>query len=360
MSAKFKKIAAGTLLGLLCVVYAVTQRSVVHPTVSFLGKSAGQAAIVDDSLEPYFNQLQPMEMAAKTGSPFAGATLDEQRAECRKRYQGAVLDFTDDEIAAIRWHLAKLRPLLAKQYPRLGNTSWSFIKVADNIEGGLPHTRGGHIILSAGLCKQIIAIKRLPPERRGYLDIVELLAHEQVHVFQRTHPGLFDSLYSGLWGMQKAASIMGCDWLVTHHLANPDAVDCRWILPVGKNKPTAYLWPLVVFSEEASPKRMPDDFRMLAISLEKDGTGFRVLVDQKGKPVSVELLLVPEFNAVFPMSNNIYHPNEAAADIFAKLVIFDNFIAKADMPAAQRRQVETSLGPIRAWFKANLGNRSKR
>lgn len=354
MTARSARIAGASLLVALCVAYAVTQNSPVHPSVSFLNKAAGQAAIADDSREPYFDKLQPMEMAAKTGAPVPGATLGIQRAECRKRYQAAVLDFTENEMEAIRWHLDKLQPLLAKEYPLLAATPWSFIKVADSIEGGLPHTRGRHIVLPESLCLQIVSVKHLPPERKAYLEIMELLAHEQVHVFQRAHPGLFDSLYSGPWKMMKAPTIAGCAWLERHQLLNPDAVECPWILPVVTNRTTRYLWPLVVFGEGNRLKRMPEDFRMLAITLEKAGKGFRVAVDPAGKPISSDLLLVPQFNDTFPMSNNIYHPNEAAADIFANLVIFDNFIARPDMPAAQKKQIDTHLGPIRVWFKANL------
>ena len=37
-------------------------------SVAFLSAEEARAAIVDDSLEPYFDLLQPMEMSAKTGA----------------------------------------------------------------------------------------------------------------------------------------------------------------------------------------------------------------------------------------------------------------------------------------------------
>ncbi len=342
-----------TLLTCL-VVHAET----TTPNVSFLDEKAAQREIIDDSLTPYFNELQPMEMSAKTGSAIQGATLEQQRAECLKRYQAGVRSFTQKEKEAINWYVAKLYSVLNKEYPFFGQMNWSLLKITDQIEGGLPHTRGKHIILSETVCTQIMTIRQLPPAQLDYLGILDLLLHEQTHVFQRTYPGSFDSLYSNIWGFQKAKAITGCQWLTKHHLANPDAVDCSWILPVGKDRATRYLWPLVVFSEGDGIKRMPKDFRMLAISLEKTGETFQVQVDKEQKPVSSNLLLTPEFHAIFPMSTNIYHPDEASADMFAKLVMIDHFMPKEMLVQIQDEKAKECLVPLRKWFYENLAIKS--
>src|SRR5580693_449405 len=66
-----------------------------------------RAAIVDETAEPYFKRLQPIEMAAKTGAPVPGQNLAEQQDNCRKRYQDAVQDFTPAEKQAISWYVSK-------------------------------------------------------------------------------------------------------------------------------------------------------------------------------------------------------------------------------------------------------------
>ncbi len=344
---------AGVLAGLAWAAYAAAGAEPAPPAIAFLEKEQAQAAIIDDALEKYFDQLQPMEMAAKTGAPVAGATLQEQRAQCRQRYQAGVAVFTEAERTAIRWHVAKLIPVLLKDYPLIGRMPWSFLKVSDQIEGGLPHTRGRHIILPASLCQQIVLTQQEPAAAMAYLGILDLLAHEQMHVFQRIYPAFCDSLYTGLWGFQKAEAITACPWLLEHHLANPDAVACPWILPVKKGTATAYLWPLVVFSEGNDVKQMPDDFRMLAISLRKTTQGFAVEVAADGKPAAQDLLLVPEVRALFPLTSSSYHPNEASADLFGKLVVFDAFMAKASMPPANKQAIDKHLGPLRKWFQEN-------
>jgi hypothetical protein len=352
--ARLRCFPTGLLAGLACAAFAYAEDAALRPATEFLTKEQAEAAIIDDKLEGYFEHLQPMEMAAKTGSPVSGATIEEKRNECRRRYQQSVMAFLEDERTAIRRLVDKVSPVLVRDYPLIGRIPFSFLKVSGEIEGGLPHTRGRHIVLSEPMCRSVVATSKLPPEQAPHIMILDLLVHEQVHVFQRLHPGRCDSLYTGVWGFEKARNIAVCRWLVEHSLVNPDAVECPWVLPVKKGGETSYLWPLVVFSEGKAIKRMPADFRMVAISLEKTAEGFAVQVSDKGKPVSRDLMRVPEFRVLFPMSTNIYHPGEASADMFGKIVVFDNFVPKTGWTPARVRAIDKHLAPLGKWFAANM------
>src|SRR5690348_15957545 len=59
--------------------------------VRFLSKAQGQLVIIDETSEPYFKLLQPMEMSAKTGFPIVGTTIEAEQDDCRRRYQQAVV-----------------------------------------------------------------------------------------------------------------------------------------------------------------------------------------------------------------------------------------------------------------------------
>jgi|LQYC01.1.fsa_nt_gi hypothetical protein len=110
MASRIHSIVVGMLLTcLVCVAHATETKSPQY-TVTFLDKEKGKIAIVDDSLEPYFEQLQPMEMESKSGSPVDGATIEEKHLQCRKRYQAAVLDFAEDEqgLPSCRQHIVEL------------------------------------------------------------------------------------------------------------------------------------------------------------------------------------------------------------------------------------------------------------
>ena len=342
------------LTGVFLSVDVAAEQVQIQTTITFLNKKQAEKAIINDKLEPYFSKLQPMEMGAKTGFVISGSTLNKQREECRKRYQAAVLEFTPEEKAAIKWHVDKVKPFLIKKYPFFGKMPWNFLKISDTIEGGLPHTRDNCIVLSESMCEQIREISKVPPEQMAFLSIVDLLVHEQMHVFQRKYNKKFDSLYKKVWGFEKAESIKGCEWLVKHHLANPDAVECPWVLPVSDDSGKSYLWPLVVFSKGDGLKQMPGDFRMLAINIRKTEDGFEVVVDEEGIPVSNNLLSVPAFRKIFPMSQNIYHPHEASADMFAKLVLFDNLLPKERLNQQVKDRMEKALRPLRVWFEENL------
>ena len=192
--------------------------------------------------------------------------------------------------------------------------------------------------------------------RRVPLDKMQLLLHEQMHVFQRAHADLFDSLYVGQWGFIRARSIAACPWIVEHQLLNPDAIDCPWVFPILRPDGTQYLWPRCSLPDGPGPKRMQSDLKMLAFHVTPAGDGFRVQQLPDGRPNYSELMSVRAYREVFPQSTNIYHPHEAAADLFAKLVVFDSY-SSARMDAAERAKQEKTFGPLRDWFRKNFGVR---
>ncbi|KPK45300.1 MAG: hypothetical protein AMJ65_00130 [Phycisphaerae bacterium SG8_4] len=329
----------------------VSHESAPAISVTFLDIEAGKAAIMDESLDSYFGQLQPMEMSAKTGSPITGDTLEDQRAECRTRYQAGVRQFADDEKQALRFCVEKLHRALSEKYPRFAETPWSFLKVSNTIMGGLPHTQAGHIVLCEGVCRRFASRYKTAPEK-AVMSLASLLIHEQVHVFQRANQAMFDSLYTGIWGFIEAEEISGCPWLEKHHLVNPDGPDCCWVFPIGSAADRRYILPLLVFAEGEHLKRMPQDFRTIAVELVGGDGRFAPNLDADGRPAYQNLHEVSEYIEMFPTTGNIYHPNEACASVFTTL-------AMAEVRARQSGSRTTRKGrvpePLRKWFSENLG-----
>jgi hypothetical protein len=97
------------------------------PEVRFLDAEAARQVFAAGPDDPYFGHLMPLEMAAKTGAPLPAGTLEEQRAECRRRFQAAVLEFTPEEQDALRWYVSAMDEALAKDYPLLARLPWSFL-----------------------------------------------------------------------------------------------------------------------------------------------------------------------------------------------------------------------------------------
>ena len=164
---------------------------------------------------------------------------------------------------------------------------------------------------------------------------------------------LFDSLYMGQWGLIRAKSIKTCPWIVEHQLVNPDAIDCSWVFPINRGDKTRYIWPLCSLSDGPGPKQMRADFSTLAFYVVPDGDGYRVECGDGGRPKYSDLLSVRDYCRVFSPSTNIYHPHEAAADLFAKLVLFDAHGSRRSSPARQAAE-EKTFAPLREWFKKNF------
>lgn len=319
-----------------------------EPTVLFLSGDAARAAIVDDAREPYFARLQSLEIAAKTGSEISGA-LAVQRAEARKRYQAAVRNFTEAEQQALRASVQALQPLLV-HYPRFARQAWRFVKVADSIESGLPHTRADAIVLSESVSASIAGMHSQLSAAAALQRIGPLLLHEQIHVLQRLEPARFESLYINVFGFARRAALTLPEEIVVNQVANPDGLDCCWLFPLAE--PGRFILPWLEFAESATRRKMPQDFRMRAIPVVSEGAGFRVVRDAQGKVQVRDLALVTEYTQAFALTENFYHPNESAADLFAQLVMLDNL--EQGGAKARRRSPQNEFAPLRTWFRANL------
>ena len=260
-----------------------------------------------------------------------------------------VREFSDEEKKAISRCVKVLYPVLGQQYPVFAKTPWSFLKVSDGIEGGLSHTRDRHIIFSERTCSRIVRLHQTNPEMAA-MSFGRLLVHEQMHVFQRVNPGLFDALYTKIWGFVKAEEIESCPWLEKHHLVNPDGLDCCWIFPIQHRENTIYIWPLLIFAEGQGLKRMGSDFRMIAVELVKSDGRFLTKLDEDGRPIFRNLFEVSEYCEVFPSTGNIYHPNEACASVFTQIAMADSF----NQARARPEKAEKELARLRKWFAENL------
>jgi hypothetical protein len=341
----------------LLPIRAIGLDAAAPPRVEFPALAAAREAIVDDRVEPYFSLLRPHDMSAKTGSPIGGGTIEAQRAECRRRYRASVAEFTAAEQEFIRGILGKMQPVLAADFPRLAALPWSFLKVGNDIEGGLPHTRGRHIVLPVQILGEFDQLRKRSGEEAA-AEAGMLLAHEQMHVFQRANPRHFDALYANVWGFRRVPRIEGCAGLDAVEVANPDATDLGWVFPIRAGGAVRWIWPRVLF-RDAPPApggilRMPHDFRMVAVELEETKEGFRAKRDAQGKPVLDNLMAIPEYTRVFSGTYYTFHPAEATADLFGKVVAFDAFAPKDRLPKEALDKEEKEMDPIRARFREFL------
>jgi hypothetical protein len=173
-----------------------------------------------------------------------------------------------------------------------------------------------------------------------------------MHVFQRAEAAMFDSLYTRIWGFIKAEEISSTPWLEKHHLVNPDGPDCCWVFPIGSAADRRYMQPLLVFAEGDGLKRIPHDFRMIAVELVGEDGRFAPRLDADGRPVYQDLHEVSEYRKMFPTTGNIYHPNEVCASLFTTLAMAHLRARQSGSRTVQKGGVPE---PVRKWFSENLG-----
>ena len=338
----------GLLFGLSLA--ALQTAFAAEPTVTFLSGDAARATIVDDARDPYFALLQPIEMAAKTGAEIAGS-LTAQRAETRKRYQAAVRSFTEAEQQALRAYVLALQPMLV-HYPRFARQPWRFVKLADSIEGGLPHTRADAIILSEYVAASVVEMRQQLSAQAALMRVGPLLVHEQMHVLQRLEPARFAPLYIKVFGFVRSAPLDLPAELVANQVANPDGLGCCWLFPLTA-EPGRFLLPWLAFAESGTRRKMPQDFRMRAVPVVAQGAGYRVLRAADGRVQTRDLVEVAEYVQAFSLTQNFYHPNETAADLFAQLVMHDG-LERDGATKGRRRTQEKEFAPLRNWFRTHL------
>lgn len=337
-------------LGLACA-----WAQAAEPRIEFLPQTQARAAIIDETVEPYFQLLGAVEIGAKTGEPAPPGAPDQQRRATRQRYQTGVLEFTAPEQQAIGRTARDIGRALDGHYARFRRQPWRLIKVSDRIEGGLPHTRGDCIILGEGV---VPAMRLTEGSDPGLLrrEFANLLVHEQMHVLQRLNPELFADLYTRVWGFEQAGSIDTAG--VGPVVVNPDGVDLNWVYPLREGDTVRYIAPRIVFAPGVEHPRMPWDFRMIAVELRRDGPAYRAAVDSAGsakvRPLSDEKGYLADLRRE-PISS-LYHPNEIAAEMFAGIVTVEYLSPDSQENRRDRRGILEHWGSTRDWFIAHLSS----
>ena len=311
-----------------------------------LSAAEARVALTEGPEAAYFDRLQIPEMRAKTGLPLVGLSLSEARAAARAHYAAATLDFTPEEQAMLQGIVQRMLPGLRAISPFLASRTFSFIKVKDTVEGGLPHTRGAHIVLGQGILGSF-----LQAQRHGALVMLDrfaasLFIHEQAHVFERLDAPRFQALFTEVFGFRRLSATPDHPWLAERRVINPDGPDLGWAFPVQLKGKATWIRPDLILGDLEHP-RMPQDFRMVAVVLEEKGGTLSMALDDQGHPQVLDLAEVTGYANAFPNADEFYHPHEIAADLLATLVCG---VPPRENPGHPLR------AKTAAWVKANLQN----
>jgi hypothetical protein len=301
------------LLAAVSAAAAHAQEGAVH----FLSREQARVALTEGAERNYYARLQVGEMRAKTGLPLRNLSLQAAREQVRVAYGAATEDFTEDEQAAVRAGIETLQPILQTKAPLYARTPWSFIKLNQTIEGGLPHTRGDSIVLSDSV---LAAMARLRAQAKpGWpMRMWNLLIHEQTHVLQRHNPALFAELYTEAFGFRHVRLDSPPQWLVLRRVVNPDAPDADWVFPIDENGARRWVLPDIVLASLENP-RMPQDFKLVALAVKPQRASWSY-ADQSELLELQQLSSLDGYVRAFPDAQEIFHPNEICAVMLAQLI----------------------------------------
>jgi hypothetical protein len=315
------------------------------PKVSFLSREAAAEALARTPGDTYYGAMGLLEIRARMRSALPGMQLADARLAVRDYDAAAVLAFSGEERTAIAGVIERVQPLLATRAPLYARTPWSFIQLDDRAEGGMPHTRGPHIVLPKSAVAACVQMHRemsaagklaVTPRGRG------LLLHEQTHVLQRQDPARFEPLFTQVLGFTRMTPAPVNAWLSAHRCVNPDGPDVTWAFPLETIGGRGWLMPDVNMPDKPVPD-MPNDFESVAVEIARTADGWQV-VERDGRPVRHDLDQVRGWHAHFPFPDEDFHPNEIAA------VALSHWILR-DVPDLDTRPL---MPAIAAWARSGL------
>lgn len=330
----------------------------VHPRCEFLSPKQSALAIVDESFEPYFSQLQARELSAFLDSTITLSNQDSICAFARKAFAASVTTFTHEEQACITWVVNNTNRILeAHQLTLMSRQPWRFIKVKNNLCGGFAHTRGTFIILSE---RHINHLKKgwsehmTSQEENTLLEnFGALLVHEQLHALQRCYPSRFARLYTQYWNFIPA-NVQSLHAITLNQVSNPDAPVAQWLIATSDS---TWYWPRTLLKGTNNPPVMGRDFEDLLFAVEKNGDHYSLIKDGEHHPVSIPLSSLTSYARAFPVNRGIDHPNEISAymlaDYFKALIHNEPPFQSIDKAA------EENTHQFLQWIKQNMQQDTK-
>jgi hypothetical protein len=321
-------------------------RNADAPELYFLDKAEAAEAILDDSMEPYFDKLLPLEMSAKTGVEITGSTLAEMREEFKRRYTTNVGEFTETEKEILTSYINRIYRVVKKEFPAFAEIPWRFAKITERVEGGLPHTRGNTIFMPSFA---------IGSDSEGIF--MEVLIHEQFHVYERSHKEVVDAFCTEVLGYEKVKEIQSCKWLDDRQIVDPDATDLKWIFSEKEGNVEKLYWSRVLFRCDKGLQKMQEDMWFYGIEVEEKSEGvFVVKTDSDGKPEMKDLSSIKEFHdkAVPLQVWEIYHPYEYAAICFTCVAGLEFINSDDNLPREKKDQLIERFGPSRKWLKEHM------
>jgi hypothetical protein len=273
---------------------------------AFANVNKGKEVLLGD--QAFYDHLSPAEIAIRMGSESTDKSVEDLKA----LYDKSVEEWSIPDIIKMSKLIAANRPTI-NEYGHLLPEIIYIVPVTDDVEGGLPHTRGDAIFLS---------------KSQGPLTEA-LLYHEMFHILTRERPLERDELY-GLIGF-KPCDLRETPSMVSSRLTNPDVPLVAYYVEAagaGGNAVIPHLYTAYPSFDPRVENGFSGHFGFGLLRVNADSGVCMPVSSASGGEVYSAPHVVPEFyDAIGRNTGYIIHPEEVLADNFSFLLM-----GKGDLP----------------------------
>jgi hypothetical protein len=298
----------------------------------------------------YTSLMQPAEIKTRS---FGKAT---DNTEMHKFYCDNIMEFTQRDRDTLIWFTKLANKTFDEKLSKLKPNHWRFIKLKSPVDWDYPFTLNDCIVLTSSKLKSMTyAIRHEDPDLLTYFN--SILIHEAIHVYQKKHPQVFDSIYRQVWKFIKPDNLIIHPWYLERLITNPDTLDSYYVFATAP--PIANPWRDAFNPEPVVPLIPSEHFRKikyyLPMLIMEDGKQKSILIRLKlrvdrntGEKTYITTLeyrttsSVPEYvNSFYGMDRQLYHPNEIIANLIA------------DYAVLNRKYVDANYNSVKFYYVIN-------
>ncbi|MBT5766957.1 MAG: hypothetical protein P8H57_07310 [Emcibacteraceae bacterium] len=278
----------------------------------FADIETGIKILSDD--DEFLTAMNPIEIALRVGSPTADKTIEDLKAH----YAANVIEWPEAEKALMKALLVTHKKKLAKIEHLLPETVY-FIKVTNEVESGISHTRGNAFV---------------SPQRRSSIS-TKLFFHQIFHIMSRHSRIKRASLYNII-------NFRPCYFQPTkdveqYSVKNPEAPFTEFFVPVEIEDRDTYVMTYLHTKHDGFDPTIKGGFDghitgdLIEVTVD-DGI-CKPVIKADGKPSIYKHEEVPSFyDQVGRNTNFDIHPEEIIADNFAFLMMGKKDLINPDIP----------------------------
>lgn len=272
--------------------------------------------------DEFLTTMKPIEIALRVGSPTADKTIDDLKAH----YAANVVEWPEAEKALMKALLVTHKKKLAKIEHLLPETVY-FIKVTNEVESGISHTRGNAFV---------------SPQRRSSIS-TKLFFHQIFHILSRHNRIKRASLYNII-------NFRPCYFQPTadvdkYSVRNPEAPFTEFFLPVEIEDRDTYVMTYLHTTHDGFDPTIKRGFDghitgdLIEVSV--NDSICKPIIKANGKASIYKHEEVPDFYEKVGHNTNFdIHPEEIIADNFAFLMMGKKDLIDPDIP----EKIEEWLG----------------